>query len=570
MPGLLQKNFRFYLFVWFSLLVVTGICRLFLLPENATLSNILVSSVYFSTVYFAIVCLFLRYSVWCLSLVWLALPSLLFVVGWLRWYWAVPLLVLWVSALARTISIERNAHWRLTGSQFAGLVLVLVWVYFSGAGGYGHQSPDYIMHNGRLLDLIRESWPVHFSDGLWVRQPNFGLQHSYLIGYLGYYLPAALLGKLFGEQVAFEFMHIWTLVGCWLAVFWLWQLVGRAWGVWAALCLLFFGGWDAIGVLVSLFEQSVQFHQPFNWMTVGKFFSELHLDTGSLDFWPVSLLQYFLGGYLSNAAELYWSPHQTIAAWVCVGAMLYAFLQRRFAVLCFVFALLAFWSPMNMVPMAVLLVFMLFSEGRQSVYLAMTWENVLAGGAALLLFSVFYLAGSVSDNPLSFAWKKIHEFKSWGWFFLFHVLSWGVYAAVIFSNWKEVDKWQRVVASPTFLSLFLLSLVFYGQYNDLLCRGITSLYFVLLVLMLRNITFIYKKNNFLLLGIVTVLLIPGFGSGIAHAQRAWLHRMEKVQGQSVINYGSGWEFLGRSDSFFVKNIAKKDISAIEPSQVDGE
>jgi hypothetical protein len=88
--------------------------------------------------------------------------------------------------------------------------------------------------------------------------------------------------------------------------------------------------------------------------------------------------------------------------------------------------------------------------------------------------------------------------------------------------------------------------------------------------MLRNITFIYKKNNFLLLGIVTVLLIPGFGSGIAHAQRAWLHRMEKVQGQSVINYGSGWEFLGRSDSFFVKNIAKKDISAIEPSQVDGE
>ncbi len=551
--------------VWFALLAVTLACRAFLLQDPADWLAIVFPGVVAATAYLLLYCLLLRFPVWHLSLAWLALPLLLFAGGWLRIYWAVPLLLLWGYALRCAWQQERIVRWQASRSQLAGLLLVLAWAYFSGAGNYGHQSPDYIMHNGRLLDLVRESWPVHFAHGTWVQHPDYGLQHSYLVGYLAYYLPPALLGKLAGEQVAFEGMHLWTLAGGWLALLWLWRLAGPASGVLAAIALLLFGGWDAVGAVVSLVEGSVRRQVPFELSTIGAFFGSLDQDTGSLDFWPVLLFGYFFGGYLSNAAELFWSPHQTLAAWVCMGLLLQAFRSGHLAVLCFIYALLAFWSPMNMVATAVLPLCMVLSRGIHSVRAALTTHNVVAGGSMLLLFALYYLSGSAAANPCAFVWQQFDFDGRWWVFLLFHGLSWGMYAVAVASGWRGLAATDRLVFLALCAALLLLSLVSYGQYNDLLCRGITGLYFLLLVFLLQRVGQVWQAGRRGRAALLAALLLPGTVSGMIHAERAVLHHAEKVPGQSVADYYHGWEFLGRTDSFFVRYLSRETpvMSAIE-------
>ena len=62
-----------------------------------------------------------------------------------------------------------------------------------GAGGFGVGTYDWAnKHNLIFADLVRFSWPVvYHGEGT----PSSGLM---LVYYVGYYLPAALVGKVMG------------------------------------------------------------------------------------------------------------------------------------------------------------------------------------------------------------------------------------------------------------------------------------------------------------------------------------------------------------------------------------
>ena len=559
----------YYFTAWLLLLLLSLVFRLHEATGSESISSLLLISVFFSTIYLLLYVLLIFQGVWRLSLIWIGIPYFLFAFGWLRWYLAIPCVLVWMIALFRTALIEKPVIIKPNLSHLIAILLITSWVYLSGAGGHGNQSPDHAMHNGRLLDLIRYAWPVHYSDGLLIRDPAYGPLYSYFVGYAAYYLPAALWGKFSSYFSALEFLHVWTLFGFWLAVAWLWEFLEQKMVLVAAIVLLLFGGVDFAGVLLTLSRDhaNTSFDTVIN--ALSQFSISLPNDTGSLDFWPVSQFGFFFGNYISNAGQIYWSPHQTVAAWVVGGLLFKAFLKNRAGCFCFIFALLVYWSPMNMAAAALFPLVMVFKDGVKGFIDAVTFENIIAGGSLLFVFLAYYFSGSAGVNPFSWLWESLDIYQVWWMLLFFHFFSWGIYATLIFSGLSIECRQVRIFFAVLCTSLFLLSLISYGVYNDLLCRGSAILMFFLMILLLRRFRILWYSKKILSSFVLVFFVSIGSWSSVEHLLRSFAYFDQKMLPQSVVNSIHGWEFLGPTDSFFVRNFSRDLPTEVLVGNTDG-
>ncbi len=82
------------------------------------------------------------------------------------------------------------------------LLIIFLWVYISGVGGFWPQRADWHWRNAILRDLIDYSWPVIY--------PNTGNALAY---YYNYFLIPALIGKAFGWSAANICLFVLTILG---------------------------------------------------------------------------------------------------------------------------------------------------------------------------------------------------------------------------------------------------------------------------------------------------------------------------------------------------------------------
>lgn len=143
----------------------------------------------------------------CLCLLYLLLPCLLFLGGWIHpWLaWPVGLLLTGATSWVAYQCPVQRLHWSPAGAARLALLLVLgaIWVETIGLDGLVNQSGDCTVRNAIYASLVRENWP------LTVAGESF-------IYYLGCWLPPALLAK-WGVPAAAA-LHIWVLLGVWLAL----------------------------------------------------------------------------------------------------------------------------------------------------------------------------------------------------------------------------------------------------------------------------------------------------------------------------------------------------------------
>ncbi len=144
----------------------------------------------------------------------LALPFIVFSIGWLKWYWSIAC-VLAIGACLYFGLIRDEDHifeehtleisWPVL---FAIMAIALIWVWQSGIGGFWTQSEDFRYRNAIYRDILLRDWPVIY--------PATG--HA-LVYYIGYWFVPAVLGKivLFAgaeETTAFSIantaLFIWT------------------------------------------------------------------------------------------------------------------------------------------------------------------------------------------------------------------------------------------------------------------------------------------------------------------------------------------------------------------------
>ena len=142
------------------------------------------------------------------------LPFILFVMGWFRIYLAIPILIL-LGICFFKLCKESASLWLPEWNRdniiktLCICVLVFLWVYMSGIGKYVFQNGDHTARNAIFEILVDYDWPVKNFE---LTGDNIGSNATSLIYYIGFWLPAAVVGKYFGIEAGYGIQVIWAFL----------------------------------------------------------------------------------------------------------------------------------------------------------------------------------------------------------------------------------------------------------------------------------------------------------------------------------------------------------------------
>lgn len=366
------------------------------------------------------------------SILYLLVPSLLFLWFWFRWELAIPL-VLGISYLAyqfyKSYSFVPN---QLISKTEIGITffLALFFTYISGTGAFAPQMPDHITHVTKVKELAENAWPVIY--------PKTGHFAKY---YFGYSLVPALLTRFLG--LGYDTSHfIFTVLGLWLGFIWLYKHLNKS----------YLGIFFVLYFMPNVF---VFFRNTIETNLNGLFFGGL---------WPI-------------IAQLFWNPNQTIPA-ILGACLLYENYQKNnLASFCFV--------PVAMLPMAVfpalylaalwffLLVFSIDVKHFWQSLKSWPWLSYAISIFVFISLGLYFSSGN-SDLHQGFLlqmmqYKKLAYLKIIGVQLL---LIMAIFVGIIaLFNQSVFSTFKNKVLVISLLILFLFGNFILGLYNDLFMRG---------------------------------------------------------------------------------------------------
>ncbi len=317
--------------------------------------------------------------------IYLALPFVIFCIGWCRWYIGVPAAVLTAASCILCLREHRDRLYsgvRLLPEgirqqqwmKVAAIVtILLLWVGLSGIGGYVWQTEDHPVRNRMFLLLTEQKWPL-------IREAvaGSGLQDRGIVYYIGFWLPAAVVGKLFGTGAGWAAQYLWAVGGILLMYAHICMYRKRI-SLWPFIIVIFFSGMDALGVLIGSAD-------------VLQVFGDQHLE------WWARNYQ-----FSSMTTQLFWVFNQAVPAWLASALIFLGEKPRNMVFTASLMILTSVLPFMGMVPFV--LYFMvsrvawverpcsvrqLLAECREH------WaspQNLLGGGTVALVSAV-YLSGN--------------------------------------------------------------------------------------------------------------------------------------------------------------------------------
>jgi len=462
------------------------------------------------------------------SVIFLFIPYLFFIPGWLNLPTALVVGSITAFCLFRTLNTHNSpASVSCDGKTLAAFLLIVCYINLSGSGGYGFQSPDFSMHNSRLSDLITLSWPIEY-DG-----------DRHLVYYMGYFLPAAVIGIFTSYEIASYFLYFWSIFGMTLVFRWLQHLSGWRLSIWLVLPFMLFGSLD---VLNTLFIHAGHQLSPENIL--------FPLDIGRFEFINREAIGFFLGNYLSPTLQLYFAPHQVIAGWIGIGLLAHLYLSRQPGKILFIFSLLSLWSPFMMLGMSVLIAMILIDLARKDWRSVITLENTLGAFTLSLLFVIYYLGGSSGRNPSINVLASLDTLHQSLALLVLMVAGWGIYSVMALPHLQRQDSSRRWLFGGLITSLALLPLWTFGAYNDLFCRGSAPLMFLLLVFLLQATKYYWENKKLWLFFAIAVIFIAGSLSALQQHTKAVIFYGNTQAPSTVTRFKYGWENLGPDDSIF--------------------
>ena len=258
----------------------------------------------------------------------LVLPTMLFLVGWFKWWVGLPLVVCVCYALKPLWQVVPGAEWRLPSTRLHLILAIVVgctWTLLGGADHLVFANPDWYVRDAVLHDLVSSPWPVGY--GVWDGK------ESLLRAPVAFYLPAAVVGKVLGLSVAHMAMGLWTAAGSTLFLLQVLSLTPSRVSValLVVTVVVFFSGLDIVG---SLIMDGPRFRSDWNVTT--------HLE------WWAHKYQ-----YSSMTTQLFWVPNHALGGWLAIGLL---YRNRRSdqlnRLLPLIVVAVALWSPLTALGLA--------------------------------------------------------------------------------------------------------------------------------------------------------------------------------------------------------------------------
>lgn len=448
------------------------------------------------------------YDLHAIMLSYLCIPLLIFAFGWLKPVYATLFVILVIACSILVLSSTQFERYSFDSKKcrilWISLLLLFIWVFISGIGGYGLQSWDFHSRNALFHDLISHSWPVHYDYSHVPEMAAMFGDSGRLVYYFNFFLPAALFGKIFGWNTANFFLFFWSFTGVLLVTALIYRFFRKA-SVWILLAFIFFSGMD---ILASMGTAAGMDKMPL-------FASILNAlwGTQQLEWWAGSVFQ-----YSSFTTQLFNVFNQAIPAWIITLIVLQ--LKERKS-LFFYYSLLLLYAPL---PFLGLLPFVLyqffhmrknklpFVDAKESTLrktIKAIWESNrdwltfqnLAGGGVIMLISIAFLFQNVGHHPSGFIWQFQPNFAALIFiFFVFCLLEFLLLGLLLnFSNAPRDLLWLSI------LSLLVIPLFKYGLWNDFAMRVSIP---ALLVLFLLSISALQRKANaFSILELLIILIL---------------------------------------------------------------
>ena len=319
----------------------------------------------------------LPHLLFCAVYTYLAIPVILFFLFWLKRPIGIPaaLLVLWgIFLCCKEHDFQSVGSIPLTAFQKGKIVaiflLVSFWVILSGIGGYVWQNSDHDVRNEIFNVMVENPWPVYSNTP----------EHTPLVYYIGFWLPSAAVGKLFGMRAGCLFLVFWTVTGI-LLCYALICLKRKKVSLWPLLLFICFSGLDVVGTML--------------------------VQTDTLDFFGAAHLEWWASQFQfsSMTTQLFWVFNQAVPAWL---ACTFLFLYERPKNIFFTLSMLPLVSTFPFVGMIPFAVYFLISRSKWSRCYTSTrqlaadiWHHLIGVQNTLIPLAVcsltlLYLSGNQS------------------------------------------------------------------------------------------------------------------------------------------------------------------------------
>lgn len=319
-------------------------------------------------------------SIFCsFAYIYLTLPVCIFMLGWLKPIFAIPSVILVVFCLFRILlSIHRSSSLsnKLFLSRYSvtklviAFIIIIIWVSLSGIGGASFQTSDHYWRNTIFELLVKKTWPVRYE----IATINGTTIHE-LIYYIGFWMPSALIGKVFGLHAGYMFQAVWACIGCFIAYYLICRIFRNV-RLWYLFLFVLFSGLDVIGA--ALLNYGIPTYMYYDGQSIFYPLSSTHLE------WWCTFQ------FSSITTQLFWVFNQALPAWIAT-LLLIQREDNRYRI--FILGCLLLCSPF---PLVGLLPFVLYWIVKRQKGL-FSFENVVGGGISGIVSFLYLRANSASQ-----------------------------------------------------------------------------------------------------------------------------------------------------------------------------
>lgn len=396
-----------------------------------------------------------------LSHFYIILPVFIFLVGWTKAVWAIPFGI--ITALSFLLCLRDGEQYRppAVGKKIYLLLFFLALiVILCGIGGYVWQHYDHCFRNAIFHALVENEWPV-----VKPMETETGFRSRILDYYLGFWLPAAVVGKVFGMGAGYFFQFLWAVLGLFLIWYHLCRIIGK-YSLWILAAFVLFGGLDLIGWLI---------------VDCGRY--PLMFEGVDLEIWTFSRGERL--AYVSFFNHMRGSFNQIFYAAPITLVLLQEKTNKN---LIFLWGCALLCCTIPFVGMIPFLLYRIWKNGKP-FHTLFSFQNI-AGGGVVGLISFLYIIGNESRG--NWPWIHFTSLQSAGIFLLFVLVEVGVFLFLVYRSNRGILFW---ITATVLLLLPFVSVTNDGM-PDFCMRASLPAFLVLFIMYVK--TWMEAKNLWVL------------------------------------------------------------------------
>lgn len=483
-------------------------------------------------------------------------PVMIFLLGWTKRWIAVLGCILCIYFMARLIKalssdksgIDQLLDKSTVGFWLLSILVIFLWVLFSGIGGFSFQTGDFLSRNPMFHDLLKYPWPVYYdmaAEPPFVQEFIGDAESAAYVYYFAWWLPVALLSKLIWcrQAVSDVMLLCWAVLGIFLTFYCLVRYLKKN-SYWILSSLVLFGGMDFIVYILTYMEIPNATH---------------------LEQWA----GYFQ--YSSNTTQLYWVFNQSIPIWLIMALLLLLNDRKKKAGLCSLAFAYSPFSTMGLVPIALVSCLKKSRKIKEAVTEAVSIENIAVPAMMLVIFGSFYMQNDHSLSKTGWIFSLNPGFRTVTMYILFLVLEVLIYFIPMGAYGRKYRYYWTVLAELVLIPFYVM-----GLYNDFCMRASIPALFLMMVIVLQYLLdHEVKKSYPLQRKIMAAVVLSGYLTAVFSLQRNISHTLLEEENEYIAddvgsfgNMQTDSEYQIRltfnqylpteyNDSFFYKYIAER-------------